>query len=207
MQFLLAVLLAAKLITVPYIEYTEEDVKIVGDVGWLENGHTGKTEDENRQCIIATMAVFVNRMKDGGWGGHTAKGVLTSPRQYASHTKNNVGKTDTPDWVYELAEEVLMYGTNVPDYVIYQSQQSKLGTHWKIIAGEYFATNGGHYMEGKEIHIETNKAIYIQQCFNQFKKQAAKFSKRTIKNIKKYLQDINLGLTFIPQYDTILSKQ
>lgn len=193
MQFLLAVLLAAKLITVPYMEYTEEDIKIVGDVGWLENGHTGKTEDENRQCIIATMAVFVNRMKDGGWGGHTAKGVLTSPRQYASHTKNNVGKTDTPDWVYELAEEVLMYGTNVPNYVIYQSMQPKLGTVWKIIGGsEYFATNDGHYMEGKDLVIKTNKQAYLQQCYEEFKKQMQKLSKQSAKYIFKYIKKIRI---------------
>ena len=192
MIFLLAVLMAAKLITVPYVEYTEEDVKIVGDVGWLENGHTGKTEDENRQCIIATMAVFAHRMKDGGWGGHTAKGVLTSRGQYASSTKENVGKTDTPDWVYKLAAEVLMYGTNVPDYVVYQSQQSSLGTHWKIIAGDYFATNGGHYMEGKDIHIETNKQKYLQQCYKEFQKEIDKSSKRFVKSLLKTFNKIKI---------------
>jgi len=86
MQFLLAVLLAAKIV-VPYVEHTEEDVKIVGDIGWLENGHTGKTEDENQQCIIATMAVVVNRMKsDEKWlhknGEKTAYGSGTVCNTY-----------------------------------------------------------------------------------------------------------------------------
>ena len=183
MHFILTLLLAAKL-CVPYVEYTAEDVQIVGDVGWLENGSTGKTEDENRQVIIATMAVFVNRMKSGEWGGTTAKAVLNMKGQYASKTRNNVGKVETPTWVYDLAEEILQFGSNVPEYVIFQSMQPRLGTQWKVIAGEYFATSKGHYMEGKDVHIETNKQLYLKQCFEEFKKTIMRGLKKYRKTIK-----------------------
>ena len=132
----------------PMYPHTEADSRMLADVMWLENGHTGKTEAENRECLILTGSVVLNRMKSGEWGGKTVKEVIFCRGQYASHTKNNIGKTDTPDWVYELAEEMMNYGTNVPDYVIFQSQQPKLGTRYKVIDGEYFATSGGHKDEG-----------------------------------------------------------
>ena len=140
----------------PMYPHTEADTKMLADVMWLENGHTGKTKDENRECLILTGSVVLNRMKSGEWGGTTIKEVIYAKGQYASHTKNNIGKTDTPDWVYELAEDMLNYGTNVPDYVIYQSMQAGLGTHWKKIDGEYFATNGGHKNEGYDMVAEVN---------------------------------------------------
>jgi hypothetical protein len=200
MQFLLAVLLAAKLISVPFVEHTEEDVKILGDIMWLENGHTGKTEDDNRQCLILTGAVVVNRMvSDEKWfhkrGEKTVYDVLMAPGQYASSTKSNIGKTDTPDYVYRIADEILTYGTNVPNYVIYQSTQKNLGTIWKVIEykpNEYFATNGGHYMEGKDLVIETNKQVYLQQCYEEFKKQMQKLSKQSAKYIFKSLKKIRI---------------
>lgn len=140
----------------PMYPHTEADTKMLADVMWLENGHTGKTEDENRECLILTGSVVLNRMKSGEWGGTTIKEVIYAKGQYASHTKNNIGKTDTPDWVYELAEDMLNYGTNVPDYVIYQSMQAGLGTHWKKIDGECFATAGGHKNEGYSMVAEVN---------------------------------------------------
>lgn len=140
----------------PMYPHTEADTKMLGDVMWLENGHTGKTEAENREVLILTGSVVLNRMKSGEWGGKTIKEVIFAKGQYASSTKNRIGKTDTPDWVYELAEEMLNYGTNVPDYVLFQSMQPKLGTHWKKIDGEYFATNGGHKNEGYDLVAEVN---------------------------------------------------
>lgn len=196
MNFVLAFLLAANII-VPAYNYTEEDVKILGDVAWLENGHTGKTEFDNQQCILMTMAVVKNRMKSSDkWlhlkGDNTVYDVVYAKGQYAKVTLNNIGKTDTPDWVYKLAEEVLIFDTNVPDYVIYQSTQKNLGTNWKVISGEYFSTSGGHYMEGKDIIIETNKQKYLQQSFVEFKKKVAKVSKRTIISLQKYFNKIKI---------------
>lgn len=186
MQFLLAVLLAAKIV-VPAYNFTEEDVKMLADIMWLENGHTGKTEDENRQCLILTSAVVVNRMvSDEKWlhkkGEKTVYDVLMAPGQYATITKNNVGKTDTPAFVVELAREILTFGTNVPDYVIYQSMQPKLGTVWKVIDGEYFATSCGHYMEGKDVHIETNKQKFLEQFCKDLMKRFFSVSINARKN-------------------------
>ena len=165
-------------IIVPNYDWTEDDVMVLGDIGWLENGSTGDNEEENVAALILTMAVVLNRVNSDKWKGDTIKEVLYAKGQYASSTKNKIGKTDTPDWVYDLARELLTYGSNVPDYVVYQSTQSKLGTVWKIIDGEYFATaDGKHYMEGKKWKITTNKELYFQQCHQ-----------RLMKNLKEFLQ-------------------
>lgn len=151
-------------IIVPNHDWTEADALKLGDLAWLENGSTGETEEENVEAILLTMIVPINRTKSGKWGGTTLDDVIYAKGQYAISTKNRIGKTDTPEWVYELARELLTYGSNVPEYVVYQSMQPKLGTVWKIIDGEYFATNGGHKLEGQDWKITTNKELYLQQC-------------------------------------------
>lgn len=172
-------------LTVPFVEHTYEDTLLVAKVAYLENGSTGKNEDENTQCLIATMAVFVNRMKGEGWGGPTAKGVLNMKGQYAVETKNRIEKCDPPQYVIDLAEEVLTYGTNVPEYVVYQSMQKNLGTCWKVIAGEYFATNGGHKDEGKDLVIVTKKKEYQQAVIRDLVKQWNKSLKKIKRDLKR----------------------
>ena len=136
--------------------YTLSDVDLLANVMWLENGHTGKTEDENIQCLIMTGVVPINRVEQGGWGGDTLEAVIYAKGQYASATKNRIGKVDIPQYVYDLARDILLFGTNIPDYVIYQSMQKNLGTRWKVIDGEYFATAGGHKDEGNDWIPEVN---------------------------------------------------
>lgn len=155
----------------PAYPHTEADVHTLGDIAWLENGHTGKTEEENREVLMLTMVVVLNRMTSGEWGGDTIEKVLNAKGQYASYTRNNIGKTDTPDWVYDMARDLLMFGSNVPDYIVYQSMQPKLGTVWKVIDGEYFATKGGHKYEGNDFIAEVNGSIsdYSRDFLNLFR--------------------------------------
>lgn len=154
-------------IIVPNYDWTEDDVMVLGDVGWSENGSTGLTEEDNIAAILLTMIVPLNRYYSGKWG-NTLREVIWAKNQYAQSTKDAIGNIDTPEWVYELARELLIYGSNVPDYVVYQSMQPNLGTVWKTIENgrkdEYFATNGGHKNEGQDWVIKTNKELYLQQC-------------------------------------------
>ena len=144
---MLAVLMALFLIT-PAYPHTQADTQLLADIMYLENGSTGKTEAENREVLILTACVVLNRMESGEWGGDTIEAVLNCPGQYASHTRNNVGKCNTPQYIVNLAEDILTFGTNVPKYVIFQSTQKNLGTIWKIVDGECFATGGGYKNEG-----------------------------------------------------------
>jgi len=152
----LNILIAILFTLSPVFPHTQADVQMLADTMWLENGHTGKTKAENRECLILTGMVVVNRAKSGEWGGDTIKEVIFAKGQYARKTRNGIGNTDTPEWVVELAEQILTYGTNVPDYVIYQSQNKNLGTRWKEIRGEYFATKRGHKDEGYGLVAEIN---------------------------------------------------
>lgn len=172
MSFLLAFILAARMV-VPVYDYTEQDVKDLGDTMWLENGHTGGVGTEkNRKVLILTGAVVLNRMvSDDKWyhkdGEKTVYDVIMARGQYASKTRRELRNTDTPQWIYDLAEEMLIYGTTVPEYVVYQGQNPRLGTLWcPGIAGEYFATEKGHYMEGDGWKIDTNKTEYLKAVAN-----------------------------------------
>lgn len=153
MRFLIAVFF----LIVQFFPHTYDDVILLATVMYAENGHTGKTEQENRECLILTGVVPVNRAINGGWGGKTLREVIFAKGQYASSTKNAIGKITPPDEIIELAEQILTYGTNVPDYVVFQSMQPNLGTVWKVIDGEYFATSGGHKHEGDNFHPEINR--------------------------------------------------
>jgi hypothetical protein len=184
--------LALRLI-VPCHEYTPEDVQILGDTMWLENGHTGKTEEENLKVLILTGAVVVNRVKsDDPWwhktGAKTVYDVVYASGQYAKATRDKIGKTDTPQWVYDLAEEILKYGTTVPEYVIYQSQQPNLGTRWcPPIAGEYFATARGHKNEGENWDVRTRKKEYQEAAIREMVKEWNKSFKKIVKRLRKLL--------------------
>lgn len=183
---------------IPVVKHTEADTKMLGDVMWLENGHTGLNDDDNKQCLILTGAVVLNRVRSGEWGGRTVEKVIYAKGQYASHTRNNIGKTDTPQWVYDLAEEILTYGTNVPEYVVFQSMQPKLGKVWKVIengrSDEYFACNvKGHYLEGSEVHVETNRKLYLRQSFNEFKQIVSESIQTALKELHEELNPVAVG--------------
>ena len=135
--------------------YTLEDVNLLATIMYAENGSTGKTKEENRQVLILTGAVVINRTKQDGWGGDTIKAVLYSPGQYAQSTKDSIGKVKVPSYIYELSKRILAFGTNVPSYVVYQSTQKNLGYAWKNLAGEYFAcAEKGHLNEGDDFIAE-----------------------------------------------------
>lgn len=181
-------LLTLFLLTLPVIPHTEEDIDLLADVMWLENGHTGDTEEENRECLILTGAVVCNRVKSGEWGGDTIREVIFAKGQYASHTKNNIGKCDTPEWVRDLAKSILTFGTNVPEYVVFQSMQPKLGTRWKVIDREYFATNGGHKDEGFDLHAEVFSLdnFVFRDLLVDLRSTIRRFHKSAIRNIRRY---------------------
>jgi len=147
------------LFLIPSYQYTEEDIQVLADTMWLENPVSDRENQDQWDKMVLTGSVVLNRMKsDEKWwhlkGKKTVYDVVFAHGQYAKATTDRIGKTDTPDWVYALAEDMLAYGTNAPEYIIFQSTQSRLGTVWKKIGTEYFATGGGHKNEGADFHAE-----------------------------------------------------
>lgn len=187
MKFLVGLILTLTIIT-PFFEHSEADTQLLADVMWLENGSTGYTKEDNKQCLILTGAVVLNRARSGEWGGTSIYDVIYAKGQYAYETKKNIGKCKTPQYVIDLAEEILTYGTNVPDYVVYQSTQKNLGTVWKIIEykpNEYFATDGGYYMKGKDFVAKTNKEQYEEQVRQSIRKIIRQWNKSLNKLLRK----------------------
>ena len=152
MRFLISLII----LVLEFFPHTYEEAVMLATVIYKENYCTGETEQDIRDCQILTGAVVVNRAMNGGWGGNTIRDVIFAKGQYAESTKAAIGKVTPPDELIQLADDIMTYGTNVPDYVVFQSQQSKLGTVWKVIDGEYFATTGGHKDEGNNFHAEIN---------------------------------------------------
>ena len=146
--------------------YTMKDVDLLADIMYLENGSTVTTEDENRQILIMTGSVVLNRVKSGQWGGKTIEKVLYSPGQYAQETKNRIGKVKVPDYIREIAIDLLIHGSNVPDYVCYQSTQRNLGYLWTVRDGECFAcAEKGHLNEGDDFVAEI---LSFDSCYSWF---------------------------------------
>lgn len=144
-----AILLTTSLLAIN--GYTPRDVDLLAQIMYLENGSTGKTEDENRQILIMTGQVVINRAKSGQWGGKTIEAVLYSPGQYAWETKKRIDKVEVPGYIQDLARNLLIYGSNIPSYVVYQSTQKNLGYLWTVRAGECFAcAEKGHLYEGDD---------------------------------------------------------
>lgn len=190
----------------PAYPHTAEDVRLLANTGWLENPVSDRNNQDQMDKLILTMAVVLNRMvsEDKWWhlkGEQTVYDVVFAPGQYARSTRNKVLTTKAPDWVYELAEDMLNYGTNVPDYIIYQSMQSGLGTVWKKIGSEYFATAGGHKNEGAEFHAKVNGSI-CGNIWNVTDFFGSSHFARYITSITDKLRGSGLGCACLPLAET-----
>ena len=115
-------------------KYTQEDVNLLAEVIYHENWHT----DKDHLAAYYTGAVVMNRVKSKDWP-NSIEEVLYERGQYS--TTKYFFTEELPAEVYEMAERILRDGTDdVPENVVFQSMQSKLGRgHWKVINGEYFA--------------------------------------------------------------------
>ena len=80
----------------------------------------------------------MNRVKSSEWP-NSIHDVLYQKGQYST-TKKFFTK-ELPAEVYDMARDIIVNGTpDVPENVIFQSMQPKLGRgYWKVINGEYFA--------------------------------------------------------------------
>ena len=113
MRFLMAVFF----LIIQFFPHTYEDAVILATVIYKENYSTGETEQDRKDCQILTGVVPVNRAMNGGWGGNTIKSVIFAKGQYAESTKAAIGKVTPPKELIKLADDIMTYGTNVPNYI------------------------------------------------------------------------------------------
>lgn len=119
---------------IAYVEFKHESINLLAEVAYWENWHT----DKEKLTALWTMGVVMNRVESKQFP-NTVKEVLYQRGQYAT-TKYFYTK-ELPEECYEMAREVWENGvSDMPDNVLFQSQQPKLGMgHWKVLNGEYFA--------------------------------------------------------------------
>ena len=122
---------------IAYVEFKHESINLLAEVAYWENWHT----DKDKLTALWTMGVVKNRVESEQFP-NTVKDVLYQRGQYAT-TKYFYTK-ELPEECYEMARDVWENGVpDMPDNVLFQSQQPKLGRgHWKVLNGEYFAYGG-----------------------------------------------------------------
>lgn len=122
---------------IAYMEYKRESIDLLARVAYKENWYT----DKDKLTARWTMGVVLNRVKSEQYP-NTVKEVLFQKGQYS--TAKDLFKDDPPEECYEMARDVWENGVpEMPDNVLFQSQQPKLGRgHWKVLNGEYFAYGG-----------------------------------------------------------------
>ena len=119
---------------IKYMEHQKEEINLLAEVIYHENWHT----DKEHLAAYYTGAVVMNRVNSKAWP-NTVKEVLYQKGQYST-TKLFYTK-EIPQECYDMARDIYKNGTpDVPENVIFQSMQPKLGRgYWKVINGEYFA--------------------------------------------------------------------
>lgn len=119
---------------IKYMEHQREEINLLAEVIYHENWHT----DKEHLAAYYTGAVVMNRVNSSAWP-NTVKEVLYQRGQYST-TKLFYTK-EIPQECYDMARDIYKNGTpDVPENVIFQSMQPKLGRGcWKVINGEYFA--------------------------------------------------------------------
>ena len=112
--------------------YTQEDINLLAEVIYHENWHT----DKDHLAAYYTGAVVMNRVKSKNWPD-TIEKVLYQKGQYS--TTKYFFKKEIPEECYQMARDILIYGTNdVPSNVIFQAMRKQGSGVWKKVGTDYF---------------------------------------------------------------------
>lgn len=124
----------------PYLNYTQEDVYLVGNTTFHEVGvlFYKVSEEEATKAARMTAACLVNRAKmNYHFLGRTIQSQLT-PTQYASVEKiTSTHQEQVPDRFYEIAEDILQNGHEFSERLVFQSEFEQ-GENIDHIYNQYF---------------------------------------------------------------------
>lgn len=110
--------------------YSDDELELLANVMYHENYANGE------YCMRLTGSVVLNRV-NADWYPDTIEDVLYQKGQYSTVSK--FFTTEIPDEVYQYAKELLIFGSIAPEYVLFQSMNSRLGKGiWYEYNGEYF---------------------------------------------------------------------
>lgn len=117
---------------VEYGLYNLTDHELLARIIYCECGNLGE------EAMYAAGSVVLNRVKDPRFE-NTIKGVIFQTGQYAPTWDGNWEKFSEPsDVAWEIAEELLVYGTTIPENVVFQAQFVQGRGVYKQIGNQYF---------------------------------------------------------------------
>ena len=116
----------------PVQTYTEDELYMMSHLIMGEAG------GQSRECKIAVGSVVLNRVKSDRFPKtNDIKSVIFAKGQYACTWDGNYNKTPNEESI-EVAKFLLENGSQLPEYVIFQSRGRQGNATYKVIDGEYF---------------------------------------------------------------------
>ena len=124
-------------------EYTQEEIRMLGDLIYAEVEEYCDDED-GEKVAKATGSVVLHRIASDVFPNTLSKviyeGQGTKAQQYASRTLNSIGNIDTPDYVYDWAEDILREGPIGPANLVFQANFPQGNETWMQYGKVYFCT-------------------------------------------------------------------
>lgn len=119
--------------------YTDEDVKLLGDLMYAEEGVLFQkvSYEEAKLAHMLAGSVVINRKEHERFEGDSIKEIIYTEGQYATSTLERLGNIDTAEEIYEWAEELLRDGPKGPTNLVWQAE-FKQGPIYEKIYNQYF---------------------------------------------------------------------
>lgn len=112
------------------VHVSSDDRELLAQVMYWENYSNGD------EAMLLTGSVVLNRRDHCDWCPDTIREVLYQKGQYSTTGKFFTRKI--PDKVYDLADQLLEYGSIAPENVIYQSMSKQGSGVYKKVGTDYF---------------------------------------------------------------------
>lgn len=109
--------------------YSMDDLEYLAHLIYAEVGNL--SEDAHWYC----GCVVLNRVASDDYPD-TIQDVINQKGQYSTH--KSMWSKEPDDMSWEIAEELLLYGSDIPSNVIYQSMSKQGSGVWYSEKGEYF---------------------------------------------------------------------
>jgi hypothetical protein len=111
----------------------EADIELLARLITAEQGYADNYEDEldYEERAYLCGSVVINRMKSDKFP-NTLQEVINQPGQYQCVSNGHINK-EYDDIAWEIAEELLVYGTTIDESIVFQAEfQQGSGTYRKI---------------------------------------------------------------------------
>lgn len=118
-------------------EQMEKDINLIAEVMYAEEEEYVNKPNSERIFKLAG-SVIIHRTNCHFEGATTIEETIYAKGQYASRTKNLIGKQEIPDKVYEWARDLVENGPIGPENLLYQGDKKCGGEVYEQIGNQYF---------------------------------------------------------------------